>query len=119
MPTTMLDEKTRETLQDRLIDEIAAAEDRILELEESTAPIAPDTALGRLTRLDAMQDKSVREAALAQARERLQGLEIALTRVHARDFGTCAGCGQPIPVERLVTLPESTRCVACASKATG
>lgn len=87
-----------------------------MELEESTAPIAPDKALGRLTRLDAMQDKSVREAALAQARETLGKLEFALTRVFNPDFGICVGCGGEIPIERLAVLPGSVRCVECAAK---
>lgn len=112
----MLNDATREQIQERLIDEIAGKEERIMELEKSTAPIAPDKALGRLTRLDAMQDKSVREAALAQARESLVKLELALTRVFNREFGICITCGEGIPVERLVVLPGSVRCVECAAK---
>ena len=115
----MLDESTRNKLRDRIIDEIAATEERVIELEESTAPIAPDKGLGRLTRLDAMQDKSVREAALAQARASLQQLEIALVNVDTLGFGICVSCKTPIAVERLVALPGSTQCVECAAKSAG
>lgn len=87
-----------------------------MELEVLTAPIAPDKALGRLTRLDAMQDKSVREAALVETRKRLVGLEVALTKVWSKEFGKCVSCGQSVGLERLVALPESRQCVACAEK---
>ncbi len=112
----MLDQETREKLESRLLDEIAEAEERVIELEASTAPIAPDKALGRLTRLDAMQDKSVRQAALEQTRQRLGGLEMALTRVWAKDFGNCVSCGGSVGLERLIALPGSTQCVGCAEK---
>ena len=106
----------RTQLESRLIDEIADTEQRVLDLEASTAPIAPDKSLGRLTRLEAMQDKSVREEALRQARERLAALEVALTRVWQPDFGQCISCERGIGEERLVTLPGSTQCVECAEK---
>ena len=87
-----------------------------MELEVLTEPIAPDKALGRLTRLDAMQDKSVREAALVETRKRLVGLEVALTKVWSKAFGKCVSCEQSVGLERLVALPESRQCVACAEK---
>ena len=110
----MLDDETRNQIQDRLLDEIADVEEKIVELEKSTQPVEPDKAIGRLSRLESMNEKSVHEAALRQARDRLSKLEVAMTRVFDRHFGVCSGCGQPIPVERLLLLPESTRCVNCA-----
>ena len=78
-------------------------------------PVAPDNALGRLTRMEALNDKAVNEAALGQARERLSLLELALTKVYNRGFGICTACEKPIPIERLLLMPQSTRCVRCAS----
>ena len=31
-----------------------------------------------------------------------------------RHYGTCAGCGQPIGMERLSAVPTAATCVACA-----
>ena len=28
-------------------------------------------------------------------------------------YGTCSGCGRPIPVERLQAVPEAIRCLDC------
>ncbi len=110
----MLDETTRADIETRIIDEIAATEETISALEKATTPIAPDKGLGRLTRMDAMQDKAVKEAALNLSRETLHHLEMALTKINDPAFGTCVVCQQPIPIERILLLPQSTKCVACA-----
>ena len=111
----MLDEKTRQALEQRLLEEIADVDEKILSLEKATTPIAPDKGLGRLTRMDAMQDKAVKEAALNQSRETLHHLEMALTKLNDPHFGICIGCQQPIPIERLILLPQSTKCATCAT----
>jgi DnaK suppressor protein len=110
----MLDDTTRQEIESRILDELADTEQKILDLEAATQPISPDKGLGRLTRMDAMQDKAVKEAALNQSRETLHHLEMALTKINEPTFGTCIGCQQPIPIERLVLLPQSTKCAPCA-----
>ena len=98
-----------------MLDEIAETEEKILELEKLVQPVAPDNALGRLSRMEALNDKAVNEAALGQAREHLHQLELALTRVYDSRFGLCSACEKPIPVERLLLMPQSSKCVGCAS----
>lgn len=79
-------------------------------------PVAPDVALGRLTRSDAMQDQQM---ALHQ-RERLQAqqtrIKTALDRIGAGTFGLCLACKQPIDARRLETAPDSPLCVPCLEK---
>ena len=65
---------------------------QISELEELTKPISPDNAIGRISRMDAINNKSVAEAALRQAKRKLKNLEFALSRVYDEDFGKCARC---------------------------
>ena len=110
-----MDDATRAEIESRLIDEIAESEEKIIELEKLVQPVAPDNALGRLTRMEALNDKAVNEAALGQARERLYLLESALTRVYEKGFGICTACEKQIPLERLLLMPQSTRCVECAA----
>ena len=110
-----MDEATRTEIESRMIDEIAETEEKILELEKLVQPVAPDNALGRLTRMEALNDKAVNEAALGQAQERLHLLELALTRVNEKGFGKCTACERSIPVERLLLMPQSTKCVECAA----
>ncbi len=110
----MLDDDTRNEIKERLRTEISECEQKIADLEEVTKPVSPDAAIGRLSRLESMNEKSVNEAALYKTRERLAKLETAMTKVNDSTFGICSSCGAPIPVERLLYLPESTRCVNCA-----
>ena len=111
-----MDETTRQEFKDRILDEIAETEERIMRLEKATEAVAPDKALGRLSRLEVMSDKGVNDAALFQARERLEKMEIALTRVFQSSFGSCVSCKMPIPVERIMAMPHANQCVACASR---
>ncbi len=114
-----MDEHTRATLKEKILDQIAETEERIINLEKATEAVAPDKALGRLSRLEAMSDKSVNDAALAQARDDLERLEFALSKVLQRDFGICVTCKVPIPEERLLAMPHAAQCVRCASANTG
>ena len=82
-------------------------------LEVNSRPIPPDDAIGRLTRMEAINEKSINDANLRQAKLRLERLEAALKRVDAENFGDCFKCEEPIPMNRLKILPESTICVDC------
>ncbi len=79
-------------------------------------PVAPNEAVGRLSRQDAIQDQQM---ALAQRKElQLQQTRIktALQRVDAGTFGLCVMCKQPIDPRRLELMPESPLCVPCLEK---
>ena len=103
-------------IRNRIEEDIKICKQDIIRLEKSAAPIAPDKALGRLTRMDSMNDQGISKAALQQNREKCYKLEQALERIERPGFGVCAICGRAIPFERLIALPESTRCVICASR---
>ncbi len=46
----------------------------------------------------------------------IQQLDAALERLRDGTYGTCQGCGQAIPTERLAAVPWTAFCVACASR---
>lgn len=58
-------------------------------------------------------------ALLVQARTTLAALDSALDRVRAGGYGLCVQCGATIPAGRLLARPESTTCIACASRSAG
>ena len=66
--------------------------------------------------MDAINNKSVSEAALRTARRKLAKLQHALTKMDEPNFGTCADCGNSIQVKRLMFMPQSTKCVRCAAR---
>ena len=82
-----MDDAQRARLKDRILDEIAETTERVMSLKKATEAVAPDKALGRLSRLEAMSDKSVNDAALVEATDRLEQLELALSKTHQPDFG--------------------------------
>ncbi len=103
-------------LKERVEKKIARTQRDIEHLIELTQPIAPENSLGRLTRMDALNNKSVNEATLRQAKFNLGKLELALQRIEQQDstFGLCSTCHAPIPIARIMLMPESENCVKCA-----
>jgi len=77
--------------------------------------IAPDRAIGRISRMDAMYNQQVNDATLQRAKDRLARLEYLLAHVDHPDFGLCEYCRAPIPPARLRAMPESTTCMRCAA----
>lgn len=103
-----------ENLVTLIREEIEKTEQKIEEYRELTQPVSPENAIGRVSRMDAINNKSVVEATLRQAESKLAGLKYALTKVDSPDFGTCQRCKRPIPVKRLLLMPQSRYCVHCA-----
>ena len=98
----------------RLEEAINKTVQKIRRYEEMTKPVAPDNAIGRVSRMDAINNKSVMEAALRKAQQRLSGLQKHLDQLGTPDFGKCLKCGENIPFERILLAPESSFCVNCA-----
>jgi len=96
-------------------EDMAAIRAEIPRLKEQVKPVAPDNAIGRVSRMDNIVNQSVAEAQLSKAKVRLARLEDALKRVDEdEDFGLCLDCGDPIPMARLKAMPETSLCVECA-----
>lgn len=98
----------------RIEDEIEKTRIEIGELRELTKPIPPENAIGRVSRMDAINNRSVNESRLRKAEEKLRKLKHALTNSQHEKFGTCGRCGHDIQLGRLMLLPESNHCIRCA-----
>ena len=98
----------------KIITEIEKTEKSIPDYKEMTKSIVPENAIGRVSHMDAINNKSVTEAALRQAEEKLKKLKYVLTQVGQKDFGICAKCKCPIPLVRILLMPHSRFCVNCA-----
>ena len=84
--------------------------------KEQVKPIPTDVSIGRLTRMDAIGLKSTAEASLRNAEQLLIKLKNALTYIDNPNFGICTFCGNQIPIQRILAIPEVTVCVNCVSK---
>ncbi|MBU1170673.1 MAG: TraR/DksA C4-type zinc finger protein [Proteobacteria bacterium] len=100
----------KETIEKKLL----AIKENIVSYEQLIKPISPDNAIGRITRMEAINSKSINEAALTTAKNTRSRLEQALANIDDPDFGVCQECEEPIPFARLAIMPESGLCVRCA-----
>ena len=108
--------KERATLKVKIIEAIEETQEKIKQMEIATQPVAPENSIGRISRMDAINNKSVAEAALRTARKKLSNLEIALNKIDDESFGNCSRCGNPIQAPRLMFMPQSSRCIRCADR---
>ena len=106
----------RAKIKERIIAEIEETKTKVTALHELSRPIAPDNAVGRLSRMDAISTKGINEAALSNAKRKLARLQHALNQVDDPDFGICYECGEAIPIGRILLMPEATMCVQCAEE---
>lgn len=109
-----MDEEKKKYFKEKIVTEIKILQVKIIELKEVTKPIPPENAIGRISRMDAINNKSVNEAALRTAENKMTKLEMAFEKVDNPEFGNCIRCGQEIPEGRLMIMPESIKCVRCA-----
>ena len=103
-----------EEIKRAILDEISLTEKSIVEFKEVTKPIAPDIAIGRVSRMDAINNQSVAKAGLRQAQIKLKNLNSVFSQLDHKDFGICLKCNQPIPIGRILIRPQSLLCVQCA-----
>ena len=107
--------KEKDVLKNKLVEELTALKKNIIELQKLCEPIAPECALGDLTRFELITDQEVSQKALVQAQIRSNKLQYALLKIHEDDFGLCSECEEEIPYARLLLVPESRLCIKCAS----
>lgn len=105
-------EKFRPVIQLRL-DAIAAG---LSAAQESTKPISPDVAIGRLSRLDSMQMQQMALAGKRRLEDEYARLHEAMRRIDTGNYGRCLLCGGDIATERLEFQPDAVSCVACLNR---
>ena len=106
--------KDREDVIERIRAEIDKTAKEIIELKELTKPISPENAIGRVSRMDAINNKSINENRLRTAETKLRKLQHSLQKSNDKNFGICARCSGDIQLGRLMLLPESNYCIRCA-----
>ena len=83
---------------------------------EARAPVTLDQqSVGRLSRMDAMQQQAMAEAQERARRRDLVRIEMAERRLANGEYGWCADCGEAIPDKRRQIDPMAEKCVRCAS----
>lgn len=100
-----------------LLRQLAEELEALIASEDPTKEsITPDKAIGRLTRMEAIQAQSMSAEGRRRQEKRLTAVKRALERIEKGSYGTCVRCGDPIPKGRLEVMPESAFCVKCAAR---
>lgn len=101
-------------LKEELEKKLIRIKSEIDDLKELTKPVAPDDSIGRITRMDAINNKSVNEAILRKKEAQLIGIQYSLSIIDKDHFGICTKCNNNIENARLLLIPESKLCISCA-----
>ena len=85
--------------------------------KEERKPVELDqTSVGRLSRMDAMQNQAMAQATERRRQSELLRIEAAFERLETDDYGYCLTCGNDIAVKRLEVDPSASVCIVCAER---
>ncbi|NKB21732.1 MAG: hypothetical protein GKS01_14670 [Alphaproteobacteria bacterium] len=73
--------------------------------------------IGRLSRMDAMQQQAMEDETGRRREKELHRIAAALDRLTSDDYGYCTACDEPIAAKRLENDPATPLCISCAQKA--
>ncbi|MCP5040096.1 MAG: TraR/DksA family transcriptional regulator [bacterium] len=115
-PATQLSETQREELRGDLEVLRRQLRDAIEAAADGARPVELDQpAVGRVSRIDAIQQQKMLAANLSAQRARVQQVQSALARCDDDEYGECLRCGECIGYRRLKARPESFYCIDCQS----
>ena len=108
----MMEDIKTDTLRRAIIDEIAELDRLRGQARDSCAPVEQDQqSIGRLSRLDAMQQQAINIAHDVRRKHRQVLLSAALKRIDDRDYGYCDQCDDIIGAGRLAIDSAAMLCV--------
>ena len=82
---------------------------------DARKPVQVDqTSMGRLSRMDALQNQAMELELERRRKVELARLEAALQRIEEGEYGYCVACGEKIAKKRLENDPTTPVCINCA-----
>jgi len=104
-------QQLKEKMEARLVE----LEVSIKELKEASKPLGLDNSVGRLSRMDYINNKAISESQIRKSESEINGLRRWLSLFDSPKFGKCSKCGNEININRLLLMPASSRCIKCAN----
>ena len=108
-----LTEEQTEGLRNALRKLQSGLEQLLRSTRESAQPVDLDEPIGRLTRMDAIQQQKMSAANRRTHDIRLKQVKQALAAMNSDRYGLCRRCEDPIGFPRLEARPESPYCLDC------
>ena len=107
------------------VDRLAYFQERLEELEreiredmdanpEDSGVVELDSSIGRLSRMDALQNQQMALELKRRQENQLLRIENAFKRLAKGQYGLCGKCKKPIEEDRLEVFPDAVTCVRCA-----
>jgi DnaK suppressor protein len=116
MELRIMDKKTRTTLEKELLRKREIILKELMATERGLDSFAEE----RESELYEAAQEELMARVLRQlggrAKQQLNDIEAALSKVAGGDYGICGDCEEDIPVARLRVMPAAEYCVTCASK---
>jgi len=81
--------------------------------KEAARPVDLDQPIGRVSRMDAMQEQKMIAANRSAAMIRQRQVDAAIERMDEDEYGDCVECGEAIGYRRLEAHPEAPFCIVC------
>jgi DnaK suppressor protein len=98
----------------------ALLEARLAEVQQALAistdnarPVDLNLSIGRLTRVDALQQQHMASAQKSRLQTQLAQIRQAMARIASGTYGECVRCEEPIGYARLRVRPETPFCIGC------
>ena len=86
-----------------LQDSLSEVEGYLKSSEDAAAAVSPDKGLGRLSRMEAMQDQQLVMEMRRRKKKATCGNQISISRLEMDNFGVCIFCGAENKCERLMS----------------
>ena len=103
-------QQLKELINSQLVD----LKQQLILVEESSKTVELDqTMMGRVSRIDAIQQQKIAQAGLERDKLHCLQLTKALKLIGSEDYGYCFECDNEIGFSRLSIKPESIYCVSC------
>lgn len=107
--------KQIKVLKEDLMSELLRLERSMDATEQASEVVELDqTAVGRLSRMNSLQNQSMAKSLKEREAVKLALLVDALKRIEQGTYGLCLKCGGPVSFGRLSVFPESRECARCA-----
>ena len=109
-----LSKQQQSKLQELLRQQKESLESLLTINKDTSNPVKLDQqAIGRVSRIDAIQQQKMASANRASQQQTLKQTLLALKKFDLDDYGFCEECDSIICYERLLIKPESSLCITC------
>ncbi len=116
MTASELSPQQLEQLQKSLAIKKQELEAQLKSVDLDTKPVTLDQqSVGRVSRIDAIQQQQMALANQQQSTLLLQRIELAMRRIDSAEYGYCLQCDEPIAFARLQAQAFAGLCLECQS----